>query len=69
MLAFGVDRVAGGDPAGPAAGVDPGLENRAGHAGRDGLDQVLASNGHIHDALLDLVRDLPSGRDYQALRA
>src|SRR5260370_13036973 len=41
LLAFGVDRAAGGDRAGPAAGVDPGLEDGAGHAGRDGLDQVL----------------------------
>jgi len=32
-----------------------------------GNGTVLASNGHIHDALLDLVRDLPSGRDYQSL--
>ncbi|MGH3201544.1 MAG: inositol monophosphatase family protein [Streptosporangiaceae bacterium] len=30
---------------------------------------ALASNGQLHEALLDLVRDLPSGRDYQALRA
>jgi histidinol-phosphatase len=32
-----------------------------------GNGTVLASNGHIHDALLSLVRDLPSGRDYQSL--
>jgi histidinol-phosphatase len=32
-----------------------------------GNGTVLASNGHIHDALLDLVRDIPSGRDYQSL--
>ena len=32
-----------------------------------GNGTVLASNGHIHDALLDLVRDLPAGRDYQSL--
>ena len=32
-----------------------------------GNGTVLASNGHIHDALLDLVRGVPSGRDYQAL--
>jgi histidinol-phosphatase len=32
-----------------------------------GNGTVLASNGHIHDALLDLVRDVPSGRDYQLL--
>jgi histidinol-phosphatase len=32
-----------------------------------GNGTVLASNGHIHDALLDLVRDVPSGRDYQSL--
>ncbi|MGH3226682.1 MAG: inositol monophosphatase family protein [Streptosporangiaceae bacterium] len=28
---------------------------------------VLASNGHIHDALLELVRGVPRGRDYQEL--
>ena len=32
-----------------------------------GNGTVLASNGHIHDALLNLVRDLPAGRDYQSL--
>jgi histidinol-phosphatase len=32
-----------------------------------GNGTVLASNGHIHDALLDLVRDMPAGRDYQSL--
>ena len=32
----------------------------------DGKD-VLAGNGHLHDALLDLVRDVPSSRDYQSL--
>jgi len=32
-----------------------------------GNGTVLASNGHIHDALLDLVRDVPTGRDYQSL--
>ena len=32
-----------------------------------GNGTVLASNGYIHDALLDLVRDVPSGRDYQSL--
>jgi histidinol-phosphatase len=32
-----------------------------------GNGTVLASNGHIHDALLALVRDVPSGRDYQSL--
>jgi histidinol-phosphatase len=41
----------------------------AGHDVLSGDGTALASNGHIHDALLDLVRDLPSGRDYQALRA
>jgi histidinol-phosphatase len=38
-----------------------------GHDVLSGNGTVLASNGHIHDALLDLVRDVPSGRDYQAL--
>jgi histidinol-phosphatase len=33
----------------------------------NGNGTVLASNGHIHDALLDLVRDVPPGRDYQSL--
>jgi histidinol-phosphatase len=32
-----------------------------------GNGTVLASNGHIHEALLGLVRDVPSGRDYQSL--
>lgn len=32
-----------------------------------GNGTVLASNGHVHDALLELVRDIPPGRDYQAL--
>lgn len=32
-----------------------------------GNGTVLASNGHLHDALLELVRDVPSGRDYQSL--
>jgi histidinol-phosphatase len=32
-----------------------------------GNGTVLASNGHLHDALLGLVRDVPSGRDYQSL--
>jgi histidinol-phosphatase len=39
-------------------------------AGNDvltGNGTVLASNGHVHDALLDLVRDVPSGRDHQSL--
>jgi histidinol-phosphatase len=33
-----------------------------------GNGTVLASNGHLHDALIELVRDIPYGRDYQALR-
>jgi histidinol-phosphatase len=32
-----------------------------------GNGTVLASNGHIHDALLDLIRDVPTSRDYQSL--
>jgi histidinol-phosphatase len=38
-----------------------------GHDALSGNGTVLASNGHIHAALLDLVRDVPSGRDYQSL--
>lgn len=33
-----------------------------------GNGTALASNGHLHDALLDLVRDIPPSRDYRALR-
>jgi histidinol-phosphatase len=32
-----------------------------------GNGTVLASNGHIHDAMIELVRGIPYGRDYQAL--
>jgi histidinol-phosphatase len=32
-----------------------------------GNGTILASNGHIHDTLLELVRDVPPGRDYQSL--
>ena len=32
-----------------------------------GNGTVLASNGHLHDALLELVRGVPDGRDFQAL--
>jgi len=38
-----------------------------GHDVLTGNGTVLASNGHLHDALLDLVREVPSGRDYQSL--
>ena len=41
LLAVRVDRAAGGDRAGAAAGVHPGLEDGPGHAGRHGLHQVL----------------------------
>ena len=41
LLAVGVDRAAGGDGAGAAAGVHPGPEDGSGHPGRDGLHQVL----------------------------
>jgi len=40
-------------------------------SGRDvlrGDGSVLASNGRLHDALLDLVAGLPHGRDFAALR-
>jgi histidinol-phosphatase len=43
------------------------VSDLAGHDALTGNGTVLASNGHIHDALLDLVRDVPSGRDYQSL--
>jgi histidinol-phosphatase len=33
----------------------------------NGNGTILASNGHIHDELLELVRDVPPGRDYQSL--
>ena len=41
LFAVGMDRAAGGDRAGAAAGVHPGLEDGPGHPGRDGLHQVL----------------------------
>ncbi|MGZ4507068.1 MAG: inositol monophosphatase family protein [Blastococcus sp.] len=40
-------------------------------SGRDvlhGDGSVLATNGHLHDALLQVVAGLPHGRDFQALR-
>jgi histidinol-phosphatase len=43
------------------------VSDLAGNDVLSGNGTVLASNGHIHDALLDLVRDVPSGRDYQSL--
>lgn len=49
-----------------AGGRVSDLAGREIHAGNG---TVLASNGHIHDALLELVRDLPADRDYRALRA
>jgi histidinol-phosphatase len=39
----------------------------AGHDVLSGNGTVLASNGHIHDALLELVADVTPGRDYQSL--
>ena len=39
--------------------------------GRDVLEgdgSVLATNGHLHDALLEIVAGLPHGRDFRALR-
>jgi histidinol-phosphatase len=38
-----------------------------GHDVLQGNGTVLASNGYLHDALLELVRGIPHGRDYQAL--
>jgi len=34
---------------------------------RSGNGTVLGSNGHLHDALLELVRGLPANRDYRAI--
>jgi histidinol-phosphatase len=34
---------------------------------RTGNGTVLGSNGHLHDALLELVQGLPANRDWQAL--
>lgn len=34
---------------------------------RTGNGTVLGSNGHLHDALLELVQGLPANRDYQAV--
>src|SRR5215469_10491210 len=41
LRAVGVHRAAGGDRAGPAAGVDPGAEHRPGHAGGHRVHQIL----------------------------
>ena len=43
------------------------VSDLSGHDVRSGDGTVLASNGHLHDALLELVRYIPHGRDYQAL--
>jgi hypothetical protein len=53
-----------GEPQGPAAVLASRDDRPA--AWPPGNGTVLASNGHIHDALLELVRDLPYGRDYQS---
>ncbi len=45
LLPVGVDRAAGDHGAGAAAGVDPGPEDRARHAGRDRVHQVLGPAG------------------------
>ena len=45
------------------------VSDLAGNDVRHGDGTVLASNGHLHDALLELVRHIPHGRDYQALKA
>ncbi len=34
-----------------------------------GNGTVLATNGHIHDEMLGLVRGIPHARDYKALTA
>jgi histidinol-phosphatase len=43
------------------------VSDLAGHDVLSGNGTILASNGHIHDSLLDLVRDMPVGRDYESL--
>jgi histidinol-phosphatase len=43
------------------------VSDLSGNDVRSGDGTVLASNGHLHDALLELVRYIPHGRDYQAL--
>jgi histidinol-phosphatase len=43
------------------------VSDLAGNDVLSGDGTILASNGHIHDALLELVRDLPYGRNYQSL--
>jgi len=45
------------------------VSDLAGNDIRFGNGTVLASNGHLHDALLDMVKHIPHGRDYQALKA
>lgn len=45
------------------------VSDLSGNDVRSGDGTVLASNGHLHDALLELVRDMPHGRDYLALKA
>ena len=45
------------------------VSDLAGNDVRSGDGTVLASNGHLHDALLELVRHVPHARDYQALKA
>jgi len=45
------------------------VSDLAGNDVRHGDGTVLASNGHLHDALLELIRHIPHGRDYQALKA
>ena len=44
------------------------VSDLAGNDVRSGDGSVLASNGRLHDALLELVRHIPHSRDYQALK-